>query len=109
MNDNNYLNYFSFLKNLKNTPDTGMSPLAEWHLVTRFFIGVFSYLDIEWDVNVDRLLDFTGCGVDDYSMIYRHRQNITDIIVSEFRKHNNINNTAHRIIVYLRANNLKKE
>lgn len=104
MNDGeSYLNYFSFLKNLKNGPDTGMSPLAEWHHVINFFSQVYSYLEIEWDVKLDELLDFNGCKFDDYSTIHRHRRSIADIVVYEFRLKNNVSNTALRVVDYLRV------
>lgn len=103
MNDSNdYLNYFQFLKNLKNTPDTGASPLAEWRTTIQFFVSVYSYLEVEWDINLDERLDFQGCKVDDYSNIFRHRQAIADIVVGEFRRGNNISNAAIKVIDYLK-------
>lgn len=108
MNSDEYLNYFQFLKNLKNTPDTGSSPLAEWHHVVRFFVGVYTYLEVEWNINLDNLLDFAGCKVDDYSVIHRHKQCLADIIVSEFRRNNNVSNAASMVIDYLRDNSLIK-
>lgn len=111
-NGKDYLNYFSFLKNLKNGPDTGMSPLTEWHHVIQFFAKVYSYLENEWNINLDQTLDFTGCKVEAYSGINRHRQSIADIVVYEFRLKNNVSNTALRVVDYLKIYglyNLPKE
>lgn len=106
-NDGNYyLNYFNFLKNLKNHPDTGLSPLAEWHQVVQFFARTLDYLLIEWEVNVDKILDFTGCKVEDYPVINRHKQNVADIVVAEFRSRSNVNNAAAKVLEYLQKNNL---
>lgn len=100
MNDaKKYLNYFSFLKNLKKGPDTGMTPLVEWQQVVFFFSKIYSYLNIEWNVNLDNILESQINGS-------QHRQIIADLVVYEFRMKNNIGNTAVKVVDYLKANNL---
>lgn len=107
MNDeNSYLNYFSFLKNLKNHPDTGLAPLMEWQYVIRFFVRTLMYLDSEWGVDVDGLLNFDGCKLDEYPKIYRHKQSVADIVVAEFRRKGSVNNAAMGVLEYLRSNGL---
>lgn len=94
-----YFNYFSFLKNIKKGPDTGMSPLAEWHYVINFFwLRIYSYLEIEWEIKLDELLE---CNFDS-STAQQHRQSIADIVVYEFRLKNNVSNTALRVVDYLK-------
>lgn len=105
---NGYLNYFTFLKNLKNTPDTGISPLAEWQYVIHFFARSMQYIEIEWNINVDKILDYSGCAVDQYPVIYRHKQAVADIAVIEFRNRSSISNAAAKIVEYLQNNNLIK-
>lgn len=101
-NPNDYFNYFEFLKNLKKTPDTGMSPLIEWNNVIYFFARIHNYIEIEWDINLDERLAFMGCKVDDYPDIHRQRRAIADIVVNEFRKGNNVSNTAFKVIDHLK-------
>ncbi len=103
MNDE-YINYFNFLKNLKNYPDTGMAPLIEWRFIIDFFGRTFSYLEIEWGVNLDQVLSYNGCKFDEYPDLFRHRRQIAEIVVSEFRSKGNVGNAASSIIAYLREN-----
>jgi hypothetical protein len=103
MNDKDYFNYFNFMKNLKNSPDNGMSPLAEWNSVIKFFSQVYAYLEDEWSINLDSVIFFCE---GDTASFHNHRRSIADIVVRNFRKFNNVSNTAVEVIQYLRNNSL---
>lgn len=103
-----HANYFNFLKNLKNQPDSGLPPLVEWKYVIDFVSRTFNYLLCEWDIDIDKTVDFTNCTFDEYPTIFRHRQNIVQIIVDEFRRRGSIANASTGVVDYLRNNELWK-
>lgn len=104
MNGSEYINYFGFLKNLKNQPDTGLSPLVEWQLAVEFFSKTIVYLDLEWFIDIDKILSYQGCTFDEYAIIFRHRQKLSEIVIRDFYNRKSVNNAALSVLKYLENN-----